>query len=206
MPGNENLVADALGTFAVAAGSGHITWGLDCEPLGVHGGGHGSGPGHGVLQGGANLIHSRNHNHGFRAIYNSGHPVAGTVDIHQFPVQAQGIGSGEEHIRQQRLLHDLCLFLRGLCRVPVNGTVIAIADGIDQPHFLSGDTAAPAYAGPFRDQTQGLTEGVLLCGAVVSVKVAAAEVLQNHLGTLFITGFFHVIHRVLSFIMYHVPS
>ena len=107
MAGDQKLVANTVRTGAVVAGAGGIAGGCNPEPLGIGGSRNAAGPLHCLLQGVADLVHARHHDHRIRPLDNGRHPVAVAVDVHHLPIQTQGIGSGEEHIRRQALLHQL---------------------------------------------------------------------------------------------------
>lgn len=197
--GDEDLVADAAVALAVGAGACHLAGRFGVEALLVLGRGNRSCPLHGGVQRIHHLVHSRNDDHGFRPIDDSRYPVAVAIDVHHLAVQTQRVRAGDEHVRAKALLHDCFPLLRGRSPLPVEGAVVPCPDSIQQADLLSGHRAAPAHAGTGGNPFQRLFQRFGFVCAVAGFKMAAVEILDQHIGAFFIVFPFRVGHKNHSF-------
>ena len=196
MAGNDNLIADTICLFAVAAATGDGARSIPQEALLVGRCCHRSGPGDGILQGIHNLVHPGNHDDLFGAIANSCYPVSGSVDIHHLTIQADSIGTGKEAITAKPFSGDTLQLFRGGAGTSVQCRVIPLLDGVRQSNLLSGHGTAPADTGAFRNQLQGFFQCLFLVFAVISFKMAVLQILNQNFSTLFVIGFHGVCHHL----------
>ena len=104
MAGDEQLIADAISADAVLAGAGALTGSVIGKTLDVGRSRYRASTNHSLLQRITNLIHPRNDQHRIRPERNGSRSVSGSVNVDHLPIQAQRIGTGEEHIGSQALL------------------------------------------------------------------------------------------------------
>ena len=192
VPGDEDLIADTSFRFAVCADSGYTTGGHPIKPLFVHRCGNGSGPGNGGFQGVTDLVHSGNDQNTFGAVDDGGNPVSDAVDVYHVTVHAQGVGTSEENIAEQAVLHGLSAFLRCCAPFPVNGTVFRSPDSGKQADLLGGQGTAPADGTALGNQLQSLFQGSFLRGAVISFKKPALQVFYKEFSSFIVVLLFWI--------------
>ena len=94
--GNENLTAYTVRTYTVRADTCLGTGGIGVYAKGIGRSRESAYTSNCILDRGAHLIHAGEYNHIGRAVGNTGHTVAGAVDIDEFSVCGKSIGTGKK--------------------------------------------------------------------------------------------------------------
>ena len=109
----DHMLQMRSGTFAVRADTGFHAGGGPIQADGVDGRSQVFDPGHGRIQVRDHFIHADHQDHFFGSETHGRHPVAQAVQVDDFAIQRQGIGTGDHDVRQEALPSQFRGRLRG---------------------------------------------------------------------------------------------
>ena len=178
--GEVDVVADALRRVAVVAHTVDLAWRVAAQAGRVDGRCRVAGAVKCRFHTGGHLVHADDVDHVVRPPGDGGHAVAAAVDVDDDAVLGDGVGAGEEVVGVHRVEVALARLLGCLGLVAVDDVVVAAVDQVlGQTHLADGLRPAPTDAAACGNERLDELDGLGCRGTVVSVEVAALQVLDD---------------------------